>query len=537
MEHGNAIGNAEVFLLLLLGFIILFAVFAKKIETPYPIVLVLAGLVLGFVPGAPRVRLDPEIIFLVFLPPLLYSAAWLTSWRDFSYNLVSILFLAFGLVAFTVFGVAAAVPRLLPGFDWQSALVLGAVVATTDAVAATSIGRNLGLPKRIIDVLEGESLVNDASGLLALEFALAIIAGGHVPTIGFTVWRLSYLIVAGGLAGFVAALLVDRLERYVDDGPVEMGISILVPYGIYLGAEAVHASGIIALVVAGLYLSRRSATLFSPGVRIQLYAVWSGMTFLLNGFVFVLIGLQLPSVLADLGGLRLRDAILYGLMFSLLLIALRLLWIFPGAGIAYLIRRRLLHQNERFPPMRQVFIVGWTGMRGVIALAAALSLPKTLAGGQPFTQRSSILFFTFIVILVTLVVQGLTLPPLIRWLGLVSAGGPDCEEQEARQIVLEAALRHLDSIRQEDLPEFMPVYEHIAQHYRARLFAVTGETDHLQGGPDHVERYKKATRGMRRIERETALRLRNEGRINDEVLRQIERDLDLADLRLADANV
>ena len=534
MEHGSAIGNAELILLVLLAFIVLFAVVAKKLDTPYPIVLVLAGLVLGLVPGAPHVPLDPEIIFLIFLPPLLYAAAWLTSWRDFSHNLPGILLLAFGLVAFTVFGVAAAGPHLLPGFDWQSAFVLGAVVATTDAVAATSVGRSLGLPKQIIDMLEGESLVNDASGLLALEFGLAIIAGGHVPTLGFTMWRLTYLVAAGGGIGFIIALLVDRLERYIDDGPVEMGISILVPYAVYLGAEAARASGIIAVVVAGLYLSRRSATLFSPAVRIQIYSVWNGMTFLLNGFVFVLIGLQLPEVLAGLGSFPLRDAILYGVVFSGLLIVLRLLWTFPGASLAYLIRSRLLHQNEPFPPVKQLFIVGWTGMRGVVALAAALSLPKTLPGGHPFTQRSSILFLTFIVILVTLVLQGLTLPPIIRRLGLAGADGPDCEEQEARRIVLEKSLEHLRSLQEADMPEFASVYEHIASHYRHRLLALTGQTDQMDGGPAHLHRYKNTTRELWRIERETAVGLRDQRRINDEVLRLLERDLDLLEMRLGD---
>ena len=268
------------------------------------------------------------------------------------------------------------------------------------------MGKKIGLPKRIIDILEGESLVNDASGLLVLQFGVAMVVGGQVPTVGFAFLRLAYLVGGGMVIGLAIAALVDRLERFIDDAPVEIGISILVPYAVYLAAETVQASGVLAVVVAGLYLSRKSATLFSPAVRLQVYSVWTALTFLLNGFVFVLIGLQLPAVLGNLQGVPLRSAIGYGLLVSALLIALRLLWIYPGAAASLFIRRRFLHQNEPLPAARALFVVGWTGMRGVVALAAALSLPRELSGGRTFPQRDSIILFTFIVILVTLVLQG-----------------------------------------------------------------------------------------------------------------------------------
>lgn len=534
MGEGSLIGGVELVVLLLLAFVIVFAVVAKKLDKPYPIVLVLAGLPLGFVPGAPEVPLNPDLIFLVVLPPLLYAAAWQTSWRDFQYNISSILLLAFGLVGFTVAGVALAGPRLLPNFDWQSAFVLGAVVSTTDAIAATSVAKKLGLPKRIIDILEGESLVNDASGLLALEFGTAIITGGHVPSVGLGLWRLIYLSVAGIAVGMTLALIVELVEKLVEDGPVEIAISILTPYAAYLAAEQVHASGVLAVIACGLYLSRRSAHFFSPGVRIQAYAVWEALTFLLNGFVFVLIGLQLPSVLKGMGQMSTASAIGYGLALSALLVVLRMVWTFPGAQAARLFRNVFQKQKEGPPPAKQVFVVGWTGMRGVVALAAALSLPQLAANGIPFAQRNSIIFFTFVVIMVTLVLQGLTLPLVVRQLGLASPRGPNCEEQEARHIVLQAALERLEELRVTDGQEFADVYEDLEHHYKHRLFIETGEREVLgDGGAGHVTRFEEVSRELRRIERAAALQLRNHKRISDETWRSIERELDLVEWRLA----
>src|SRR5271155_2058000 len=373
----TGIHGAQLILLLLLLFVAAFAALARKLRTPYPIVLVIAGLLLGFVPGIPIITLDPDVVFLVVLPPLLYSAAWATSWRDFSHNMVSIAMLAFGLVGFTVLGVAVAGPWLFSGFDWRIGFVLGAAVATTDAIAATSIATRIGLPKRIVDLLEGESLLNDATGLLALEFAVAMVVDGQDPTLGSASLRLLYLTFAGLGSGLILALVAEWFEHRIDDGPIEIAVIILVPYAAYLSAEAIHASGVLAVVAAGLYLGKKSSEFFSPGVRLQARAVWNSLTFILNGFVFVLIGLQLPSVLAGVSELPMTRLLLYGALFSLLLILLRIVWTFPGAYVAYFIRNRLLHQNEKRPGVRQVFVVGWTGMRGVIALAAAMSLPQT----------------------------------------------------------------------------------------------------------------------------------------------------------------
>lgn len=531
--QGSSIHAVEFVFLLLLLFVVVFASIARRLQTPYPIVLVVAGLLLSFIPGIPKITLNPDLIFFVVLPPLLYSAAWLTSWREFSHNLVTILFLAFGLVGFTVFGVAETGRWLFAGFDWRLGFVLGAVVATTDAIAATSIAKRIGLPRRVVDILEGESLVNDATGLLALEFAVAMLVRGQTPSVAFGILRLAYVTVVGLAIGLLVGLAVYWFERRIDDGPIEIAISIMVPYAGYLAAEAVHASGVLAVVACGLYLSRRSTDLFSPSVRIQAYAVWNSLTFALNGLVFVLIGLQLPYVLAGITEHSVSGLLLYGTLFSALVILLRLVWVFPGAYLSNLIRWRIFHQKENPPPARQVFVVGWTGMRGVIALAAAMSLPVELADGRPFPQRNLIIFLTFCVILATLVLQGLTLPALIRALGL--AGGPSLkrEEKAARRVVLEAALAYLDEARAKDRPELASVYDDFEQHYRHRLAALSGaETAGGDLRSENSRRLHDLSRDLLRIERQAAIRLRKEGHINDEVLRQIEHELDLSEARL-----
>lgn len=529
--QASGIHVTELVFLALLFFVVLFAVLARKLETPYPIVLVIAGLFLSFVPGTPRIQLNPDVVFLVVLPPLLYAAAWQTSWREFRFNMTSIFMLAFGLVGFTVAGVAIVAPLVFKGFDWRLGAVLGAVVATTDAIAATSIAKRIGLPKRIIDVLEGESLVNDASGLVALEFAVAALVGGISPSWDIGVLRLVYLVAGGLLAGLAIALAVEWFEQFVEDGPIEITVSIIVPYATYLAAEAVHASGVLAVVACGLYLSRKSSEFFSPAVRIQAWAFWDALTFVLNGLVFVAIGLQLPYVLAEIRDFQFRELIEYGLAFSAILILLRMAWMYPGAAIAYFIRRRLLHQNVQKPGNRQIFIVGWTGMRGVVALAAAISLPYTMADGRPFPQRNLILFLTFCVILVTLVLQGLTLPPLIRALGLAGAEVPDCEEAEARSLMLRAAIEHMEKKRKLDSRDFADVYEELLKLYKQRLEGAEQDACATPDTSSVLARRAELMRELARVERQTAIHLRDQGRISDEVLRQLQYELDLTETK------
>jgi CPA1 family monovalent cation:H+ antiporter len=376
-----------VFLILLL-FVVVFALLAQKLQTPYPIVLVIAGLVLSVIPGTPQIQLNPTLVFSVVLPPLLYSAAWLTSWPEFRHNLVSIVSVACGLVGFTIIGVAIAGPWMFAGFDWRVGVILGAVVAPSDAIAATAIASQVGLPRRIVDLLEGESLVNDATGLLALEFGIALVFGGAAPTVASGLLRFAYLVPAGLGAGVLVAITVGWIERRIDDGPIEIAISVIVPYAAYLGAEAIHASGVLAVVACGLMLSRRSADLFSPSVRLQVYAVWTAVVFILNGVVFVLIGLQLPGIVRSFGGPTPLGVVAYGALFSALVIALRLIWVFPGARVSYFIRRRLLHQSEERPSAAALLVFGWGGMRGVVSLAAAMALPASLPGGTLFPSEA-----------------------------------------------------------------------------------------------------------------------------------------------------
>ena len=526
----SGIGTVEFVFLLLLFFIIVFGVLARKLGTPYPIIMVVGGLLLSFVPAVPDITLNPDLIFLVVLPPLLYSSAWNTSWRDFQYNIVSISLLAFGLVAFTVIGVALAAPHVFPGFDWRLGLVLGAIVAPTDAIAATSIARRVGLPGRIVDVLEGESLINDATGLLALEFAVGILVHQRIPTLSSGLLTLIWLTVGGVTIGLGIGWIVDRFERRIDDGPIEVAISILVPYAAYLAAQSAHASGVLAVVSCGLFLSRRSAHLFSPSVRMGTLSVWESLTFILNGLVFVLIGLQFHTIRESIRGYGLSTIILYGTVFSVLLILIRLVWVFPGAHLAYRFRRRGSHRDESPPEFRQTFVVGWTGMRGVVSLAAALALPTLLADGSPFPHRDMITCLTFSVIFVTLVLQGFTLPRLIHLLGMAGEAGPNCEELEARRIVTQAAVSHLEGAKSRDNDRFREVYDDLVNHYSQRLASL--KVDTTPGEATDHERHMALSLETWRIERETAIRLRNEGRINDAVLRRIERELDLNESRL-----
>ena len=517
------------FLVLLLVTIVIGAL-AKRLKTPYPILLLIAGLLLSLVPGIPRIELNPDVIFFVFLPPLLYSAAWTTSWREFSNAIVNILLLAIGLVVFTVAGVAIFASVFFAGFDWRTGMLLGAAVSTTDAIAATAIARRLGVARRLVDIIEGESLVNDATGLLALEFGLAALVSNQSFSIASGILRFAWLAIGGIAVGFLVSAIVERIERQIDDGPIEMAISILVPYSAYFAADALHSSGVLAVVTCGLYLSRKSAQFFSPGVRIQARAVWSALTFMLNGIVFVLIGVQLPVILRGIGAYSLSRLLGLGALFALLVIALRLIWIYPSAQIAWIIRTRLLHHRVTRPPVKAIFVAGWTGLRGVVALAAAMAIPEQVA------NRDLIIFLTYCVILATLVGQGLTLPPLIRYLGLESSAHLDPEEFEARREILEGALQRLEKLRTQDSGPFTDVYDDVAQHYRTRLSTLRGEGADQHGTTtEHARLYDGISRELLQLERQTAVDLRNQGRISDDALRRVLYELDLDETRIAAA--
>lgn len=521
----------ELILVALLLLVIAFGALASRLKTPYPIVLMLGGLLLSVVPGVPRFSLNPNLVFLVILPPLLFAAAFTTSWRDFRYNLATILSLAFGLVGFTVAGVAIFAHWIIPGFDWRLGLVLGAVVATTDAIAATSIAKRVGLPQRIIDILEGESLVNDASGLLALQFTVAFVVSGRPPALGQGVLQMAWLMGGGILIGLVVGQIVYIFEQWIDDAPIEITASIVTPFVAYLGAEAVHSSGVLAAVACGLFLGRKSSVFFSSSVRLEAWATWNTLTFGLNGLVFILLGLQLPFILARIGTQQVPHLLLDAAEFSAAVIVLRLLWVFPARYGASFLRRRILHQSEKPPDARSTFVVGWTGMRGVIALAAAISLPETLADGSRFPQRDEIIFLTFCVIFVTLVVQGLTLPSVIRHLQLPHDEEMSREEEEARRQMIGDALSAVQELRTRDDPEHSDVYDHIVQQYCVRLSMHPEDGDADGPLPEKYRVYRATSQALRAVERSSVLKMRDQNKINDEVLRKLERELDLLDTR------
>lgn len=529
----GGLNSFEPVLLILLTLVAALAVFAKRVQVPYPIVLVVGGLLLSLIPHIPQPHLAPEVVFLVFLPPLLFSASFHISWRDFRDSLVSIILLAFGLVGFTIYGIGLTTRSVLPGFDWKLGLVLGSVVATTDAIAATATAKRLGLPRRITDLLEAESLVNDGSGLLALNFTVAIVVSGVSPTIMGGVLRLTYLIFAAVVIGIAAGYVVRFAQRRIIDAPVEITISLVTPYIVYLVAEAAHCSGVLATIACGLFLGRHSSGFYSLHARLESSAFWRTLDFILNGLVFLLLGLQLPSILADIRGMGEKELALDGTLFCAIVIGLRLLWVYPGAWLSQQIRRRVLHQKPKPFSRREIFLVGWAGMRGVLALAAALSLPEKLSNGAAFPQRSLIIFLTFCVILATLVLQGLTMPSLIRALGLAGKSESAQEETWARREMILAALNFLEETKENE-PQSAEAAETLADFYRRELHLATepsSDDEHVSFGEAAGRRM--LARKARAIERQLVLKLRNEDRIHDEVLRTLERELDLLDARFA----
>jgi CPA1 family monovalent cation:H+ antiporter len=532
----------EMLCLFLLIVVAFFAGLAKRLRVPYPILLVLAGLAISFIPHVPRVPLNPDLVFNVFLPPLLYAAAWQTNWREFRRNIVSISMLAVGLVGFTVLGIAFFADHFITALDFRSGFLLGAVAAATDAVAATSIARSLGLSPRVTGLLEGESLLNDATGLLALELGLAMLLTGEAPSLGGSLLRLLWLIVGGIATGLILGRITNFVERWISDGPLEMAVSLIVPYIAYLAAEQVHASAVLAVVACGLFLSRRSTQNLTAPARLEIMSAWKALDFILNGIVFVLIGLQLPYILAGIHEYGAWTLLLYGLVFSFMLIGLRMAWVFPGAHVSAWLRRRVFHQDLPAPNPKSIFVVGWTGMRGVVSLAAAFSLPIDLSPGRPFQQRNLILFLTFSIIFVTLVVQGLSLPPLIRRLGL--SGNTDAEQEEllARYQVLSKAIGALELKRASASEEEAHDIDDLLDRYRHRLEAISvfDRISHAAGGTIDVAEKTAEERHHRRAallrdaiaaERRALLDLRDNDSIGDDVLRRLERDLDLTETR------
>jgi Na+/H+ antiporter len=501
------------------------AILAKKVELPYPVLLVIGGLALGFVPGLPAVQLQPEVVFLFLLPPLLYPTAVFTSWRDFRADLRPILLLAIGLVLLTTAFVAIVV-HALTGLPWAAAFVLGAIVSPPDAVAATAITRRLRVPRRIVTVLDGESLVNDATALVAYRFAIAAMMSGTF-SLSEAIGRFLLVAVGGTAIGLVVGWLASQVQRRLDDPPVQMTLSLLTPFAAYIPAERSHVSGVLAVVTAGLFIGWRGPQILTARTRLNVYVFWEMTVFLLNGLVFVLIGLQLPHILHTRSGHSLKQLIWHGVLISFAVIFIRIAWVFTSANLLRLVT---VAPGQK-PAWQNTAIIAWTGMRGVVSLAAALAVPMTLSDGDPFPGRDYILFVTFVVILATLVLQGLSLPALIHRLGVTDDGLANIEERTARLKANEAALAYLGEVDHRFTPDLV---ERLRAEYDDRIRQLEVAANVEENGADRMvaPSYQRLQQEALDVERRTIIQLRDEYIINDEVLRRIQVDLDHAEARL-----
>ncbi|GAB3898882.1 Na+/H+ antiporter [Spirosoma agri] len=517
---------------------------ADKIKLPYPILLVGTGLVIGFVPFLPNLALDPDVALIIFLPPLLYDAASKTAWQEFTRSIRPITTLAVTLVFFTTTAVAVAAYFVIPGFSWPLAFVLGAIVSPPDAVAANSIIKGLGLNKRVIAILEGESLLNDASALVAYRYAVAAVMTGS-----FVLWEasLQFLVLAGGgllIGGSLGWLMTVALRR-MESATIQTSLTLLAPYLAYLAAEHVHTSGILAVVSAGLLITRRAPEVFSPQARLESRAVWDTVIFLLEGVVFILIGLQLPAIVADLGGYTAGELALYSVVVSAVTILVRILWVFFSSYYPRLLGwsdQSTLSGSGTGDPANQVdwrnvLIVAWTGTRGVISLATALALPLTLVNGQSFPHRTLILFLAFVVILTTLVLQGLTLPLLIQLLGVKPQNDQAREDRALEFLLASQSLNYLESNFPMPLPN--PLRQILIRRYQLLASELGATLNETKSGSNPsvderslVSEMRAAERALSEYQQSLLVELASKERFSDEVLRTAERRLDLEMARL-----
>jgi monovalent cation/hydrogen antiporter len=515
--------HLETFVLLLVAVLVLMT-FARRVMIPYPILLVLGGLALSLVPDVPVVRLDPDLVFLVFLPPVLWSAAYFTSLRDFVSNLRPIVLLAVGLVLATTAAVAVAARLVVPGMSWPVAFALGAIVSPPDAAAATAIARRLGIPHRLVTILEGESLINDAAALVLYRVSVAVALSGATITLGGALREFAVAALGGLLVGLLVGLATRWALRLTDDSLGQIAITLLAPYAAWALGERVHVSAVLACVVGGLYVRQSFSAIVPPITRIQARAVWDLVLFILNGLIFILIGLQLGAIRAgglidDLGALLIQ-----GTVVSVAAIVVRLIWV----PLATLIPRWLspsLRRRDPVPPAGNVFLIAWTGMRGIVSLAAALALPLTL----PY--RDEVILLTFAVILSTLVVQGLSLTPLIRWLRLGHDDSLELEEAFAREAAARAALGRLETVA--GGPPAREEIERLRTSYTQRVERATpialGEGS--EGARERAAR-RRIRHDLLAAERRALIDLRDRGVISDEVLHRLERELDVEAIRL-----
>jgi Na+/H+ antiporter len=506
--------------LLLLGCILLGMSAARRLPIPYPVLLVLMGLLVSFVPDLPTLSLDPELVFLVFLPPVLWAAGYFTSWRDFRANARPISMLAIGLVLATTAAVALSARALMPGLSWPAAVAFGAIVSPPDAVSATAVVKALGVPRRIVTILEGESLVNDATALILYRAAVTAMVAGRFNTaktlLGF------FAAAAVGIAiGVAVGRLTAFARRVMDDPPTLILLTLMAPYLAWMLGDRAHASAVLACVAGGLTLRRAPTTDSTPILRLQSRPVWEVVCFAINGVLFLLIGLQLRSLAAHVPRDGLARLVVLGALISALMIVVRLIWV---PLIAWIPRRlsASLRERDPMPGWRELFLLGWAGLRGIVSLAAAMALPLTLADGSPLPFRAEIILLTFVVIFCTLVLQGLTLAPLIGLLRLPPDDEAAREELQARSQAARSALVRLDQLATQSWADPRTLAS-LREQYEERLRRASDGAASLLS-----ERGAKRARfEILLAERLTLTRLRDEEAVSDEVLLALETEIDL----------
>jgi CPA1 family monovalent cation:H+ antiporter len=520
--------------LILMGLLLALAallVAAPALRVPYPILLVLGGLVLGFIPGVPTLQLPPELVLIAFLPPLLYSAAFFTSLRELRENLRPIGTLAIGLVLVTMTAVAVVAHAMVDDMSWGAAFVLGAVVAPTDPLAASAIMRRLGVPRRAITIVEGESLVNDGTALVLYRVAVTAVVAGTF-SVWEASWRLVWSVVGGVAIGLVVGFLVAVVRRRIDNPPVEVTIALITGYLAFIPANAAQASGVLAVVTAGIYLGWRTPELTSFQTRLSGSAVWEIFTFVINAVLFALIGLQLPSILDALTGYAGTKLVWWGVLVTGTVVVTRLVFV---PVFTYLPKWFLgsFDRNNPAPPLNRSAVVAWAGMRGAVSLAAALAVPLTTNDGSSFPTRDLIVFLTFCVILGTLVVQGLTLPMLINVLGVEADHLDEKEEAKARIKAADAAIARLSELESEDWVRD-DTAERLRGLYGFRRNRFASRFDQDDDGAIEVQSqsYQRLRRELIDAERAALVGLRRDGVISSDVERRLHRDLDLEDARL-----
>ena len=530
--NNPAVHDFEIVLAALFVSVAVLNAIARWLSVPYPIPLVLGGLVLGLIPGIPDIELEPDLVLVIFLPPLLYAAAFFSDLRALRSDLRAISLTSIGLVLLTI-GAVAVVAHEAIGFSWPLAFALGAIVSPTDPVAATAIMRRVGAPRRLVNIVEGESLVNDATALVAYRVAVAAAVGGSFSALDAGLEFVGA--AAGGIAiGLAVGFLVAEIRRRIDDAPTEITISLLTAYAAFIPADELGLSGVLAAVTAGIYLGWRGPELVTPQTRLQSFAVWEILVFLLNATLFILIGLQLPMITDGLGAYTTAELVGYSALVCATVIGARFVWTFTMPYVIRALDRRPAQRERRVGPRPRI-VVAWAGMRGAVSLAAALALPLETDAGAPLPERDLILFITFALILVTVVGQGLTLPYLIRRLGVVEDGAEEeAEEVKARWTASRAALDRLDELAVEEwtLDDTVERLRGLYEFRQRRVKVRAGKIEDEDGIENRSLAYQRLMHELYTVQRSAVVELRNSGEISNDVMHRIERELDLEESRL-----